>query len=184
MKKLAILISSVLFISFVFPQGITNSVIITDADNNILMIIYDMGTTGGAYAKLIASETVVSKTVQISNDGMGTHLLDVGESGAYCDGSAWIDGSSREYKVNISELGLDDAIRTLEQLNPVTYNYKTNLGDTSVGFIAEDVPELVATNDRKGLSSMDFVAVLTKVTQEQQRVIEGLTKRIENLESN
>ncbi|MBI2060130.1 MAG: hypothetical protein HYT87_10195 [Nitrospirae bacterium] len=48
-----------------------------------------------------------------------------------------------------------------------------------VGFIAEDVPNLVATNDRKGLSSMDLVAVLTKVVQEQQRQIEELRMRIE-----
>ena len=37
-----------------------------------------------------------------------------------------------------------------------------------MGFIAEDVPDLVATKDRKGLSPMDIVAVLTKVLQEQQ----------------
>ena len=35
------------------------------------------------------------------------------------------------------------------------------------GFIAEEVPELISTKDRKGLSSMDIVAVLTKVVQEQ-----------------
>jgi hypothetical protein len=36
-----------------------------------------------------------------------------------------------------------------------------------VGFIAEDVPDLVATNDHKSLSPMDIVAVLTTVTKEQ-----------------
>ncbi len=51
-----------------------------------------------------------------------------------------------------------------------------------MGFIAEDVPELVATNDRKGLSSMDIVAVLTKVLQEQQKTISELTGRVADLE--
>lgn len=37
-----------------------------------------------------------------------------------------------------------------------------------MGFIAEDVPDLVATPNRKSLSPMDIVAVLTKVVQEQQ----------------
>jgi hypothetical protein len=41
-----------------------------------------------------------------------------------------------------------------------------------VGFIAEDVPELVAMEDRKGLSAMEIVAVLTTVVQEQQEVIQ------------
>jgi hypothetical protein len=51
-----------------------------------------------------------------------------------------------------------------------------------VGFIAEDVPDLVATADRKGLSSMDVAAVLTKVIQQQQRTIEDLQTRLEHLE--
>jgi hypothetical protein len=58
-----------------------------------------------------------------------------------------------------------------------------------VGFIAEDVPELVAQNDRKSLSTLDIVGVLTKVVQEQQKsikeqqkIISDLNKRIAELE--
>ncbi len=43
--------------------------------------------------------------------------------------------------------------------------------DEYVGFIAEDVPDLVATKDRKGLAPMDLTAVLTKVVQEQQKML-------------
>ena len=46
-----------------------------------------------------------------------------------------------------------------------------------MGFIAEDVPELVATKDRRGLSSMDVVAVLTRAVQQQQAVIEELQEK-------
>ena len=45
--------------------------------------------------------------------------------------------------------------------------YKNSRDEEYIGFIAEDVPALVANNDRKSLSSMDIVAVLTKVTKEQ-----------------
>jgi hypothetical protein len=48
--------------------------------------------------------------------------------------------------------------------------------DLHVGFIAEDVPELVATSDWKGLESMDIVAVLTKVVQEQQKAMQEQQK--------
>jgi hypothetical protein len=41
-----------------------------------------------------------------------------------------------------------------------------------VGFIAEDVPELIARKNRKSLSPMDIVAVLTKVVREQRRDME------------
>jgi len=48
-----------------------------------------------------------------------------------------------------------------------------------VGFIAEDVPDLVATEDRKG---MDVVAVLTKVVQDQQKTIEEFSRKVSALE--
>ncbi len=47
-----------------------------------------------------------------------------------------------------------------------------------VGFIAEEVPELVATKDRKAISPMDIMAVLTMVVQEQQKQIEELKSSV------
>ena len=60
------------------------------------------------------------------------------------------------------------------------FNYISDQQETYVGFIAEDVPELVATGDRQGLSAMDIVAVLTKVVQEQQQKIEQLEARLDS----
>jgi hypothetical protein len=68
----------------------------------------------------------------------------------------------------------------LALLQPVQFNYKNDQQETYVGFIAEDVPELVATGDRKGLSAMDIVAVLTKVVQAQQQQIEALEARLDS----
>ena len=82
---------------------------------------------------------------------------------------------------HLQDLGPEAAEETLAQLNPVTYAYKTAPGEHHVGFIAEDVPEIVATPDRKGLSSMDIVGVLTKVVQEQQKIIRDLSERLERL---
>lgn len=103
-------------------------------------------------------------------------------SGARLDAGSWINASSRGFKQDIHELDADAALDALKALEPVTFAYKTNPGETMVGFIAEDVPDLVATTDRKGLSSMDVTAVLTKVIQEQQRTIEDLQTRLQNLE--
>ncbi len=112
------------------------------------------------------------------NIGMGTtnpmYPL-VMQSGAHVtDGGVWTNASSRDYKENISTLSSEEAISALAQLNPVKYNYKVEKDEEYVGFIAEDVPGLVATKDRKSLSSMDIVAVLTKVVQEQQKKIAEL----------
>ncbi len=53
-------------------------------------------------------------------------------------------------------------------MSPVRYVYKNSGDEEYMGFIAEDVPDLVAMNDHKSLSPMDIVAVLTTVTKEQK----------------
>lgn len=118
------------------------------------------------------------------NIGIGvtspSYLLDM-NGGAYCNGTTWVNASSREYKENIASLSAKEALDTLKELKPVTFNYKTQKDEAYVGFIAEDVPELVATKDRKGLSTMDVVAVLTRVVQQQQKKLEEQDKLIREL---
>jgi hypothetical protein len=97
-------------------------------------------------------------------------------------GGVWTDASSRDYKDNIEALTKEDAFDTLRELNPVRFAYKSDMNEKHVGFIAEDVPDLVATKDRKGLSPMDIVAVLTKVVKEQQGLIKELEQRLLTLE--
>jgi hypothetical protein len=111
-----------------------------------------------------------------------THLLDVGTGGAYCNGTTWVNGSSRELKENIVVLTTEEALAAFQELEPVKFNYKADKEEKYLGFIAEDVPELVAMKDRKGLSPMDVVAVLTKVVQEQQKTISELKERVGKLE--
>ncbi|NES46571.1 tail fiber domain-containing protein, partial [Moorena sp. SIO2C4] len=91
--------------------------------------------------------------------------------------------SSRQFKKNINTLAIEDAIETLEGLNPVQFSYKEDdQKETHIGFIAEDVPDLVASRDRKTLSPMDIVAVLTKVVKEQNNTISLLMEKVKNLE--
>jgi hypothetical protein len=105
-------------------------------------------------------------------------------NGASCNSSGqWLDASSRDYKENIQEITSIEALKTLKGLQPVKYNFKRDPSkDLTVGFIAEDVPDLVATKDKKALSPLEIVAVLTKVVQEQQTLVAKLTERINELE--
>jgi hypothetical protein len=103
-------------------------------------------------------------------------------SGAHVTiGGVWTNASSRALKENINELSLEEAITTINMLTPVKFNYKRQKGEEYVGFIAEDVPDLVATQDRKSLSAMDIVSVLTKVVQDQDRKIKVLNRRVSNM---
>ena len=104
-------------------------------------------------------------------------------SGAFVtSGGVWTNASSREYKKDIKDLTTDEAVDALKDLNPVKFSYRLSPDEQHVGFISEDAPELVATKDKKGMSSMDVVAVLTKVVQEQQKTIADLSKKMGELE--
>ena len=106
-------------------------------------------------------------------------------NGAYLSvGGAWTNASSRSLKQDINDLDAKTAMDAFQKLEPVTYAYKADPAEHHVGFIAEDVPSIVATKDRKSLSSMDLVALLTKVVQEQQKTIEDLSSRVKQLEKN
>lgn len=112
-------------------------------------------------------------------------------------GGVWTNASSRELKENIHALTASEALDILAGLNPVHYRYKTENNEDYLGFVAEDVPEPVAMADHKSLNPMDIIAVLTKVSQQQQqlileqrrvigaqqRAIEQLSRRIALLEN-
>ena len=94
-----------------------------------------------------------------------------------------VDVSSKDLKKNIEDLSVTEAVGTLEDLKPVKFKFKAeDENDLHIGFVAEDVPALVATPDRKGVSPMDIVAVLTKVVQEQNKTIAEMQKKIQALE--
>jgi hypothetical protein len=135
--------------------------------------------------RLLANDSPKMTLTTAGYVGIGTtspgHLLEI-SGGAYSDGSGWYPTCSRELKENITELTIEEAMTALEDLSPVKYNYKTNKDQARVGFIAEDVPELVALNSRKNLSTLDIVAVLTKALQEHQKTITELKERISELE--
>lgn len=137
--------------------------------------------------------TVDQQRMIIDNEGfigIGTtanpdapiHYTNGGTQARLTTGGAWQDASSRDAKENFAELTSEEAKKALDELNPVKYTYKVEPNDQRVGFIAEDVPEIVAVPDRKGLSALDIVAVLTKAVQDQQKTIDELTKKVEELQ--
>ena len=170
---------------------VNGSIQIHDQNSSVagLMITQSTGDTGYIMHNRASTLTIGAGSVdritvdRDGNVGVGvsrpTHPLEMA-SGAYVSaGGVWTNRSSRISKENISALSSVDATAAVMALQPVSFNYTAEQGEDYVGFVAEDVPALLASSNRDSLSTMDIVAALTKVVQEQQRRIEELEARLE-----
>ncbi|MDJ0792645.1 MAG: tail fiber domain-containing protein [Woeseiaceae bacterium] len=169
---------------------VNGSIRIHDQNSNVagLMITQSSGETGYVMHNRASTLTIGAGSIdritidRDGNVGFGvsrpSHPLEMA-SGAYVTaGGVWTNRSSRESKENIAMLTSDDALAAVMALEPVTFTYRVEQGEDYVGFIAEDVPAELASSDGQSLSTMDLVAALTKVVQEQQRRIEDLEARL------
>jgi len=124
---------------------------------------------------------LTNSTERIRFPAPGGNFITAANGASLTAGGTWADASSRDFKKDIVNLDATEAVTAIKQLDPVKFQYKSEPGEQYLGFIAEDVPELVARNDHKSLSPMEIVAVLTKVVQEQQKTIEELTAKVAEL---
>ena len=153
-----------------------------------LMITQSTGDTGYILHNRASTLTIGAGSVdritidRNGNVGFGverpTHPIVMASGAHVTSGGVWTNSSSRDLKKDIADLSLEEALQALAALQPVQYRYKNGDPETYVGFIAEDVPDLVAMDDRSSLSTMDIVAVLTKIVQEQQQRIDELESRL------
>jgi histone H3/H4 len=156
-----------------------------------LMITQSSGDTGYIMHNRASTLTIGAGSqdrITIDRDGnvgiavsRPDHPLEMANGAYVSAGGVWTNSSSRDKKENIATLPADTATFALMALEPVVFNYRNETGEEYVGFIAEDVPELVATGARDALSTMDIVAVLTRVVQEQENKIKELEARLDAL---
>lgn len=165
--------------SFLNTAGITAKIDGPVTSGNVpTMFAFETSKTGYPREERLVITSTGRIGIGVSSPSYLLHL----SGGAYSNGTSWVNSSSRELKENIKALSSNEAMTAFSELQPVKFNYKTNKNEESLGFIAEDVPQLLATNDRKGMDPMDVVAVLTKVVQEQQKTIDQLNNRLEAIE--
>lgn len=98
-------------------------------------------------------------------------------------GTSFNPASSRALKHDIVDLDSQKASAALKQLTPVEFTYNDDAtAEKRIGFIAEDVPDIVANKDRKSVPIMDVIALLTRVVKDQQQTIDRQQRRLEALE--
>lgn len=132
--------------------------------------------------------------VGVGNPNPGS-LLTVGNGGAVCNGTTWTDGSSRDFKKNIERLSDEDLqslFAVLDQVDMVSYLYKQEPDTASerVGVIAEELPDVLASADHKGLELgrnvgflMGVVKALKSENDKNAEMIAELRAEIEALKA-
>ena len=169
---------------------VNGSIQVNDQNSGVagLMITQSSGDTGYILHNRASTLTIGAGSVdRITIDRAGNvgiavarpeHPLHVANGAFLSAGGVWTNSSSRTGKTDINELDTETAIAAVMALEPVSFRYRADTAETHLGFIAEDVPDLVATADRSGLSAMDIVAALTRVIQEQEKRIASLEKAL------
>jgi hypothetical protein len=89
--------------------------------------------------------------------------------------------SSRTFKDNMVEFSGNEAREILNGLNPIKFTYKTGQDHTlQLGFIAEDVPDIIASSDKQTVNPMNIIATLTKISKDHQDMLIFLNKVIKD----
>jgi hypothetical protein len=89
--------------------------------------------------------------------------------------TGFYQASSRELKTNIN-LFTRSALDIIRDVTVVSFNYKTDVINKHIGFIAEDTPEELSTRNKNVMDANNTIGVLLKAVQE-------LEARIKQLES-
>ena len=163
---------------------------LADNDQNEIVIGYN-ATGAGSNSAVLGSDsvtkTILKGAVEFKVSGSNTFAVATNGSissstgASLSSGGTWTDASTRELKQDIKDLDYRESLNIIKQLNPVKFAYKKDPKNKKIGFIAEDVPDLVATEDRKGLSALQIVSALTKVVQSQQKEIQQLKRMVKRL---
>ncbi len=89
--------------------------------------------------------------------------------------------SSITLKDEVTNLSSQEAAEMLKALTPVKFIFTEDDSKTPhVGFIAEDTPELLTANDKQVIKVVDIVAVINKVVQDNQKILNSLVKIVKN----
>jgi Family of unknown function (DUF6519) len=137
----------------------------------ILNKLFIGDNTGGTYANdvrfYVAGKAEVGAMIahEVTAEGLKVNQLNV--------------FSSRTFKDNIVGFSGNEAREVLNGLNPIKFTYKADQDHTlQLGFVAEDIPDVIASSDRQTVNPMNIIATLTRISKDHQDMLIFLNKVI------
>lgn len=87
--------------------------------------------------------------------------------------------SSQTIKENIVDFDSQEAAELLQALRPVKFTYRTDKNKhIQAGFLAEEVPPLVASVDHRAIRLMEIIAILTQNVKKHEQTITALSQKV------
>lgn len=132
----------------------------------------DTNTTYSAGAGLTLTGTSFSVTKSIdASQTADTIALRNGSGQLVATG--FFQASSRTLKTNITPF-TRSALDIIREVAVVSFNYKTDVINKHIGFIAEDTPEELSTRNKNVMDSNNTIGVLLKAIQELESKVKEL----------
>jgi hypothetical protein len=135
----------------------------TDTDTNTTY-------TAGTGLTLTGTSFSVTKTITASETA-DTIALRNGSGQLVATG--FFQASSRTLKTNITPF-TRSALDIIRDVTVVSFNYKTDVINKHIGFIAEDTPEELSTRNKNVMDSNNTIGVLLKAIQELESKVKEL----------